>query len=353
MRYGAQPGKNTEHRPSSYLGRVKIPNTEPRLIALALVWCFATAAGAQPQAAHRAVKLMGCGFEFTAIHEDTALARRAVEAGIAEVSRIERLISSWDEDSQTSAINRNAGIQPVQVGEELFQLIRRSLKVSDITEGAFDISFAAIEKLYVFNGSEAGLPPAGEVARSIAKINYRNIILDPGKQTVFLKEEGMRIGFGAIGKGYAANRARAAMQAMGIANGLVNASGDLTCWGKQEDGRGWGIAIADPENKRKAIAWLPIGEGAVATSGDYEKYFLADGKRYAHIIDPRTGYPTTGIRSVTVICPDAELADALATSVFVLGKEKGLALINQLKGIECLIITEDKQMLSSKNLQLQ
>lgn len=321
--------------------------------ALILAWLGAAALAAQPPVARRAVKLMGCGFEFTAIHEDEALANAAIDAGIAEISRIERLISSWDENSQTSAINRNAGIQPVQVDEELFQLIRRSLRVSGITGGAFDISFAAIGKLYRFNGAEATLPPAEEVARSVAKINYRNIVLNQEKQTVFLKEPGMRIGFGAIGKGYAANRARAVMQAMGIAGGLVNASGDLICWGKQEDGRGWGIAIADPDHKRKAIAWLPVGEGAVATSGDYEKYFLAGGKRYAHIIDPRTGYPVTGLKSVTIVCPDAELADALATAVFVLGKEQGLALINQLKGIECLIITEDNELLGSKNLELQ
>ncbi len=321
--------------------------------ALILACLCAAVLAAQPQAARRAVKLMGCGFEFTAIHEDEALANAAIDAGIAEVSRIERLISSWDENSRTSAINRNAGIQPVQVDEELFQLIRRSLRVSGITGGAFDISFAAIEKLYLFDGSETTLPPAEEVARSVAKINYRNIVLNQEKHTVFLKEPGMRIGFGAIGKGYAANRARAVMQAMGIAGGLVNASGDLICWGKQEDGRGWGIAVADPDDKRKAIAWLPVGEGAVATSGDYEKYFLAGGKRYAHIIDPRTGYPVTGLKSVTIICPDAELADALATAVFVLGKEQGLALINQLKGIECLIITEDNELLGSKNLELQ
>ncbi|MCB9040089.1 MAG: FAD:protein FMN transferase [Lewinellaceae bacterium] len=321
--------------------------------ALLLAWMSTAIAGAQPQAVHRPVKLMGSGFEFTAIHEDVALANAAIDAGIAEVSRIERLISSWDENSQTSAINRNAGIAPVPVDEELFRLIQRSLKVSGITDGAFDISFAAIEKLYLFNGSDTTLPPADEVARSVAKINFRNIILNPQKHTVFLKEEGMRIGFGAIGKGYAANRARAVMQAMGIANGLVNASGDLTCWGKQEDGRDWGIAIADPDDKMRAIAWLPIGEGAVVTSGDYEKFLMVDGKRYAHIIDPRTGYPTTGIKSATIVCPDAELADALATSVFVLGKERGLALINQLKGIECLIITEDNELLASKNLQLQ
>ena len=323
------------------------------IVLLTVFGLFALTAFAQPGAVHQAAKLMGCGFELTAIHEDPVVAREAVKAGIEEISRIERLISSWDENSQTSAINRNAGIEPVQVDEELFQLIRRSLKVSGLTDGAFDISFAAIEKLYVFDGTTQELPPEDEVARSVAKINYRNIILDPDKHTVFLKEKGMRIGFGAIGKGYAANRARAVMKGMGIESGLVNASGDLTCWGKQEDGKDWGIAIADPDDKMKAIAWLPVGEGAVVTSGDYEKYFVAGGRRYAHIIDPRTGYPTTGIKSATVVCPDTELADALATSVFVLGKEKGLALINQLKGIECLIVTEENEILSSNNLEIQ
>lgn len=302
---------------------------------------------------NKEIKLMGCHFEITAIHENPQKAWDAINAGIEEITRIEELISSWDKHSQTSAINRNAGIRPVKVDQELFDLIARSIKISKITDGAFDISFASIEKLWKFDGSQTTLPAPEAIAKSIAKIDYRNILLDKKERTVFLKEKGMRIGFGGIGKGYAANRAKKLMQEMGIQSGLVNASGDLISWGEPEKGSLWPVAISDPKNKDAAIAWLDIGEMAVVTSGDYEKYITVDGKRYAHIIDPRTGYPTTGIKSVTVVCHNTELADALATSVFVLGKSAGLDLINQLTGIECLIITDEDELITSENLPME
>lgn len=293
---------------------------------------------------------MGCRFEIRAVHEDSVVAWQGIKAGLAEIQRIERLISSWDPLSQTSQINQQAGIRPVQVDRELFDLIRRSIKVSELTDGAFDISFAAIEKCWTFDRQERDMPDAATVAHSVAKINYRNIVLDAEASSVFLKEKGMRIGFGAIGKGYAANRAKQLMEKAGIKNGVVNAAGDLLCWGKQADGKTWEVAIEDPSNSDKIIASLPLEAGAIVTSGDYEKYFLHQGQRYAHIINPHTGYPTTGLKSVSIICPDAELADALATAVFVLGKEKGLTLINRLKNTECLIIDDADNWLPSRRL---
>lgn len=305
-----------------------------------------------PQAQHKTLLLMGTRFELTAIHTDPQLAWDAINAGIAEVSRIETLISSWDSASQTSKINRNAGIRPVQVDQELYDLIFRSLKISRLTEGAFDISFASMDRIWKFDGSMTEMPDSSIVKKAALKIGYQQIVLNAEERTVFLKEKGMRIGFGAIGKGYAANRAKAIMQSMGIANGLVNAAGDLIAWGKMENGEAWKIGIADPVKKNQVMSWLTIQEGAVVTSGDYERYVMFGGKRYAHIIDPRTGYPTTGIKSVTIVCPDPELADALATSVFVLGQSAGLNLINQLRGVECLIITDNNQLLASQQLEL-
>lgn len=299
------------------------------------------------------VKLMGCRFELTAIAQTDTIAWMAIQCGIAEITRIERLISSWDEHSQTSAINRNAGIAPVQVDQELYDLIFRAQKVAKLTQGAFDISFASMDKIWRFDGSLTNLPDDTLIAEARQFINWQDIVLDADAKTVFLRKAGMKIGFGAIGKGYAANRAKNLMQAIsGVTGGLVNASGDLISWGQAPTAEGWTIKIANPNHKDQAIAWLQIGDLAVVTSGDYERYLEFDGKRYAHIIDPRTGYPTTGIKSVTVICPDAELADALATSIFVLGTDAGLQLINQLKGIECLIITDQNDLLQSDGLQL-
>lgn len=298
------------------------------------------------------LSLMGSTFSFTAIHESDTLSWQAIEAGIEEVKRIESLISSWDPASQTSQINRMAGTQAVKVELELFNLIRRALKVAALTEGAFDPTFAAIDQVWMFDGSMQDLPTEEEIHHSVAKIDYKKVILSPEDTTVWLAEAGMKIGFGAIGKGYAANRARHVMQQMGVQNGLVNAGGDLIAWGKKEAEKDWQIGIADPEHRDQMIAWLNISGLAVVTSGDYERFVMIDGLRYGHIIDPRTGYPSKGLSSVSIICPDAELADALATAVFVLGEEKGLTLINQLRGIEALLITDEGEILKSDQLQL-
>ncbi|MDF1866052.1 MAG: FAD:protein FMN transferase [Saprospiraceae bacterium] len=266
---------------------------------------------------------------------------------------METLISSWDKNSQTSKINQQAGILPVKVDKELYDLIFRAKKVSGLTSGAFDISFASMDRIWKFDGSMTVMPSQESITKVKSKINWKNILLHKEEQTVFLKEKGMKIGFGAIGKGYAANRAKSLMQEMqGVHGGVVNASGDLITWGKSVQQEGWLINITNPKDKEVALGYLQINDLAVVTSGDYERYVVFDDIRYAHIIDPRTGYPTTGIKSVTLVCPDAELADALATSVFVLGKEKGLNLVNQLKNIECLIVTDEDEILTSENLKL-
>lgn len=301
---------------------------------------------------NKVVKLMGSRFEITAIHDDPQFAWDAINAAIAEITRIEKLISSWDPNSQTSEIIRQAGVQPVKVDKELFDLISRALQISKITDGAFDISYASMDRIWKFDGSMTEMPNAEFVALAASKINYKNILLNAGDQTVFLKEKGMKIGFGAIGKGYATQKAKELMRQMGIENGVVNASGDLIAWGKDVNNQIFKVGIADPQNKEKMLSWLNIEDAAVVTSGDYERFVMFEGIRYAHIIDPRTGYPTTGIKSVTIITANPELADAISTSVFVLGEQKGLQLINQLPGVECLIITDSDELKTSNNLTL-
>ncbi len=324
-----------------------------RFCFLFLAFCFLLPSSfAQAKSYHQVLRLMGTRFEITAIHSEKEVALKAIEAAINEIQRIEKLISSWDDASQTSAINRYAGQKAVKVDRELFELIRRCLKVSKLTDGAFDISFATAENIWQFEGQKSIMPPPDIVAATVQKINYQNILLHQTAAKVELKETGMKIGFGGIGKGYAANRAKLIMERLGISSGVVNAAGDLVCWGLQENGKDWEVGIADPKDEKSVIAWLVIKNGAIVTSGNYEKYTLIDGHRYAHIIDPRTGYPITGIKSVSVICPDPELADALATAIFVLGKEKGLDLINRLKDIDCLIIDEQDQLHASQHLEL-
>ncbi|PLW93564.1 MAG: thiamine biosynthesis protein ApbE [Marinilabiliales bacterium] len=296
--------------------------------------------------------LMGSRFEITPYSENESLLDSAIQIAINEIKRVESILSEWQENSKISEINKNAGIKPIEVSDELFGLIQRCIKVSDLTDGAFDISWAASRGIWRFDGSMTALPEPEIIEEMISLVNYKNIVLDKEKKTVFLKEKGMAIGLGAIGKGYAANRAKYVMQQAGIENGIVICGGDLITWGEPAEGKLWRIGIANPDNPSEAMAWFEVGPMAVVTSGDYEKFAMIDGKRYGHIIDPRTLYPVEGLRSVTIICPDAELADALATAVFVMGKINGMALINQLNGIECMMIDNEGNILSSDNLPI-
>lgn len=300
----------------------------------------------------RTLLLMGTRFEVTVVAENQVDGDRFIDQAISEIKRIENLISSWDKNSETSLVNSNAGIAPVKVSEELYNLIHRSIGLSKLTDGAFDISFASIDKLWKFDGSMKEMPTPEAVAKSVEKIGFSNIIIDPENHTVFLKHPGMKIGFGAIGKGYAADKAKQLLIETGVAGGIINASGDMNTWGKQANGSNWQVAITNPLDKNKAYGLLPITDGAVVTSGNYEKFVTFNNKRYAHIVDPRTGYPTTGLLSVTVFAPKAELADALATSIFVMGKETGLHLINQLPDIECILVDDFGNISTSNHIEI-
>lgn len=301
----------------------------------------------------RTLKLMGSRFDITVVAKDPVEANKHIELAINEIARIEQLISSWDPKSQTSEINRNAGIKPVKIDSELFDLIQRGIGISKLTDGAFDISYASMDKIWKFDGSMTEMPSTDSIKASVSKVGYRNIVLDNENNTVFLKLKGMKIGFGAIGKGYAADKAKNLLISKGVVAGIINASGDMNTWGKQPDGSEWKVAITNPMDKNKVFALLPINNGAVVTSGNYEKYVTFNDVRYTHIIDPRTGYPATGIISVTVFAPKAELADALATSVFVMGIEVGLNRIEQLPQVECIIIDENGHITTSKNIEIE
>lgn len=308
----------------------------------------------EPAVHKRVLKLMGNRFEISVVSADQDLAESKTELAVQEVKRIELLLTTFNEDSQTNEINRNAGIKPVKVDAEVFNLIGRSLKISALTQGAFDITYGSIDKsLWNFDVDMQQLPDKKTAQDSVRLINYRNVILNPADQTVFLKEAGMRIGFGGIGKGYAADCAKNLLQKQGITSGIVNAAGDLITWGNQPDGKPWTIAIADPDQKTQPFSTLNISNMAIATSGNYEKYAVINGKKYSHTIDPKTGLPVSGIKSVSIICPSAELADAMATPVTVMGVKVGLDLINQLQQIACVIIDDHNQVHASKNINLK
>ena len=296
-------------------------------------------------------KLMGNQFEICVIAENQQLADDQIEVAIKEIQRIEKLLTTFSEESQTNEINRNAGITPVVVDLEVFQLIQRANRISKITQGAFDLSYGSIDKsLWNFDITMKTLPSVEIAKKSVRLINYNNIILDEKNTTVFLKEKGMRIGFGGIGKGYAAEMAKRKLQELGVLNGIVNASGDLCTWGTQTNGKQWTVGIADPNEKIKSFAQMNISNKAIATSGNYEKFITINDKKYSHTINPKTGLPITGISSVTIICSNAEIADAMATPVMVMGIEAGLFMVNQIKDLACIIIDDLGEIYTSKNI---
>lgn len=302
------------------------------------------------------LKLMGNRFELSVVadEEEELWANNCIDAAVAEIRRIEELLTTFNSQSQTNLINDSAGIHPVEVNEEMFRIIQRSKRISDLTQGAFDISYGSVDKrLWNFDSHMKALPDAKTAKRMVRLINYNNILLDEKNCTVFLKEKGMRIGFGGIGKGYAAERAKYILKENGVESGIVNAAGDLTTWGLQPDGKPWTIGIADPENVHHPFSYMNITDMAVATSGNYEKYILIGGKKYSHTIDPKTGLPVQGIKSVTIISPNAEIADAMATPVMVMGIRVGLDLIDQMKDIACIIIDDNDTIYTSKNIRLK
>ena len=301
----------------------------------------------------RTTLLMGGRFDITIVANDSVSAEQNIDAIINEITRIENLISDWKPDSQVSEVNQNAGIRPVKVDKEVFELTQRAIQFSEMTNGGFDISFAAMDKIWKFDGSMTAMPSAEAIKKSVEKVGYKNIILDSVQSTIFLKLEGMKIGFGALGEGYATDKCRGMMLAKGVNAGIINGSGDMSTWGKQPNGKPWNIGITNPFHPEKLVAVVPLKQDAVTTSGSYEKFVVFNGKRYSHIINPATGYPATGLCSVTVFGPNAETANGLSTSLMVLGKTAGLLLLNKYADYSCIMITDDGKVIKSKNFRIK
>lgn len=301
----------------------------------------------------RSLKLMGSSFELTVVANNEDIGYINLEEAIAEVRRIEKIISSWDTESETSEINRNAGVKPVKVSLELFKLIERSIQISEITNGAFDITIAAMEKIWKFDGSMSVFPTPEQISSAVSKVGYKKISLNSAENTVFLKEKGMKIGFGAIGKGYAADKVKELLVSKQVPAGMINASGDITTWGTKATGEKWLIGVDHPRSNGKIFTWLPLIESSVSITGNLVRYVSFNGKKYTHYIDPKSGYPTTGISKVTVLAKRAELCDALSTAVYILGKEKGISIINQLGDTEVIIVDRFNQLYKSNGIILE
>ena len=301
----------------------------------------------------KTASLLGSPFDITVVAKDSIQGSEYTETAISEVKRVENLISDWIPSSHISKVNQNAGIQPIKVDAEVYELVERALKISKLTNGAFDISYASMDKIWKFDGSMKKMPTEEEIKKSVEKVGYQNVILNPKDTTIFLKNEGMKLGLGGIGQGYIADKLKALLKEKGCVSGIVNVSGDISTWGKQISGKPWTIGIINPMNKNKVFATFPLEDTSVETSGSYEKFVTFGGKRYSHIIDPRTGYPASGIVSISVFAKQTEVADALATGIFVMGVEVGLDFVNQINGLECIIVDDKGEIHTSKNIDLK
>lgn len=275
--------------------------------------------------------------------------RRAADAAFTEVARLEALFSEWQPQTPIAQINAQAGIAPVAVPQEVFDLVARALKLGADSEGAFDVSWAALRGLWDFKVQPPRLPPRTDFDRQRALVDYRRVQLDAAALTVFLPEKGMALGLGGIAKGYAIDRATAKLREAGYKDFIVDGGGDLFLAGAKAMGQHWEVGVRHPRAER-LLAGLPATNMAVVSSGDYERFFELGGVRYHHIIDPRTGAPAKGSVAVTVVAPEATLADALATAAFVMGPDRALALVEKYPGVEMAVMGPDGRIVATPTL---
>jgi len=279
--------------------------------------------------------------------EDRAKGEAAIKSVFDDMKRIDRLMSTWKEDTEISQVNREAGKHPVKISEEFFRLLQKSVHYSELTHGAFDITYASVGYLYDF---KKGVHPDQQaIDAALPGINWRHMVLDEKKFTVFFTRPGMRIDLGGIAKGHSVDRGIEILQQQGITRAMVNAGGDTRILGDRF-GKPWVVGVRDPDHAGKVFLRLPLSDASFSTSGDYERYFDEDGKRFHHIIDPKTGDSARKCRSVTVISDSATRTDALTKSVFIMGPEEGIRFIDTLTGVDAVAVGPDGKVFYSKGL---
>ena len=292
---------------------------------------------------------MGTVIEISLIGDHEEKVNQAALQAFQEIKRIEALMSLWRDSSDVARVNRSAGVEWVKVSPETADVIRKAKGISELSEGGFDITVGPLTHLWRKAREIKRPPSAEEVKERLDLVNFKNIEVDQeGK--VFLKKKGMAIDLGGIAKGYGVDRAFDVLRSLGYKNLIVNAGGDLRVGGLKNS-QAWLIGIQNPRESQKLLARISVSDMAVATSGDYEKFFSYEGRRYHHIFDPKNGFPTEDCRSVTIIAKDCTKADGLATAVFVLGPEKGYSLCRKLEGVDCLIVDKEGKIITSPGLK--
>lgn len=281
---------------------------------------------------------MGTLVEISVHHPDKALAQSAIGQAFDEISRIENLMSGHKPDSEVSRLNKNAGGEFIDVSPDLLKVINAGIHWGAHSKGVLDVALGPVVQLWNFDGAVSAPPSTEKLEEALTRTGFQNIEINEGK--IRLTQPGMALELGSIAKGYAVDQAVKVLREHGVQNGLVNAGGDLRAFGTKDGKHPWVVGIQHPRKPQEILATLPIRDGAIATSGDYQRYFMKDGVRYHHILDPETGLPARGVRSFSVTASSAMEADALATAAFVMGIEKGMDFLKSTPGVGALAVDD-------------
>jgi len=299
----------------------------------------------------RTVVTMGAPLRVAIWTADTARAEAATGRIVAEFDRLDALLSVWKDGSDVRRLNAAAGVAPVPVSRDTLDLLEAAITAGDLTGGKFDITFGALADIWKFDHDQDNIvPPRSAIDARLPLVDYQAVHVDRAAATAFLARPGMRVHLGGIGKGYAIDRSAALLRAAGLTDFLIQSGGDLYVSGTHA-GAPWALGIADPRRPERVFASLRLTNATLSTSGDYERFFLADGVRYHHLLDPDRGEPARGCRSVTIVAASALVADALSTGVFILGPDLGLALVERTPDVEAVIVTASGEVRISSGLQ--
>jgi thiamine biosynthesis lipoprotein len=294
--------------------------------------------------------IMGTDVTITVVAQDEREARAAIEAGMDEVKRLDRMMSLYKDDSEITKVNRSAGIKPVRVSPEMIEVVQAAKRVSKLTHGAFDVTIGPLVVLWQMRLKEGRVPSDAEIARVKGLVDYRNIVVDGGSSTLFLKKKGMILDLGGM-KGYIADRVRNLFRQRGINNAVVALAGDIWVLGHREDGSPWRIGVQHPRDHDRTLTVLDLTDRYISTSGDYERFVIREKKRYHHIIDPRTGKPSQGVISSTVIGTEGALIDPLAKAPFILGVTEGMKIVEQ-AGAEAIVVDDAGTVVTTKGIHV-
>lgn len=320
------------------------------LVLGAVAGCAHSEKAASPVVLKRAQMLMGTLVQITAVAPSEAQAQAAATAGFQEIRRLEDLLSTWIAASELSRVNASAGREPVAVSPDTLLILQRSLDMARLTDGGFNIVVGPAIQAWSVTEQQR-VPTDAELEALRPLVDLAHLRLDERTGTVFLSRTGMRVDVGGIGKGFAADRAVAAMQRVGATAGVVALSGDIKTFGRMPDGHLFAFGIQHPRKEGALLARLDLQDEAISTAGDYERFFERAGIRYHHILDPKTLQPARGCQSVTIVATEGTMADGLDTGIFVMGPEAGMALIERLPGVEGVIVDSEGRVLVSSGLK--